>query len=132
MSSATLSSSPGPSSQPTINKRTHSESVEVEERSAKKTRIVPEDPNTKRDSKDKKKRPRKRKRKLSVVVVEDSRDHLKDSRRGLSESLVIASSPVKAGESSRHRSQSAVVMDDPSEDERDVEEIVSTPQVSIP
>ena len=128
MSSLTLSPSPGPSNRTKNSKRSHSEiSASGEQSISKKTKTSPIGINGGRD---KKKRPKKKRtRKPSVVVVENGRARVKDARRGLSEPLV-ATSPIaaKPGESSRGLSKTPV--DDVSGDERDVEDIVSSIQVS--
>lgn len=132
MSSLTLSSSPGPSTASTAPKRSHSESVELEEPIPKKLKTNDTPAPSAETVRDKKKRSKKKKKKLSVVVVEDGRARLKGSRHGLSEPLVIASPViVKAGQSSRGMSKTPALADDLSGDERDVEEIVSPAQVRL-
>lgn len=133
MSSGTLSSDHEPSAGPSTIKRAHVNGVEIEERSLKRPRVSQDDATIKRDPKDKKKRTKKKKRKLPVVVVEDGRARFKDSRRGLSE----PSSPsLKAGEPSLNRSPPAILAEERpaeevSEEERLVEDIVTSSQVSF-
>jgi hypothetical protein len=128
MSSVTPSSSPGLSISHLNGKRAHSDTREVEDRITKKSRILSEEPGATRDAKDKKKRHKRKKRKVSVVVIEDGRARIKDSRRGIMQSLVP--SPIKASESSRSRSDSVGLANDKS-DKHDGEEIVLRPIVSL-
>lgn len=135
MSSATLSSSPGPSEKTFRSKRTLPGGDNAEERGVKRSRT---ESNAKRDAKDKKKRQKRKKRKHSVVVIEDGHARDRDTRHGVSSFLeninvVPMASPAKAGEFSRNRSKSASRVIEPvsdTADGRDNEEPVTTPKVS--
>ena len=129
MSSATLSSSPGPSTSHSSSKRAHLDGRDIEDRVTKKSRTTPDDSGAKRDAKDKKKRHRKKKKKVSVVVVEDGHARFQDSRRGITQSL-LPSSPVKAGGSLRSRSESVVPVNDKS-DQPDITEVAPSLKVNL-
>lgn len=137
MSTSTLSSS-GLSDRLSNSKRALSDSEELDERTTKKTRTVPDDQhNGKRDAKEKKKRQKKKKKKHSVVTVEDGRARVKDSRRGVSSFLDTTDVEgvallVKPGESSNTRSKPPTGSLDNLLEERDVEHIVSCHKVSCP
>lgn len=136
MSSSTLSSSPGPWIKSRLRKRNHSDDEDTQEGSSKKAKTSVDEANTKRDSKDKKKRQRKKKKKHSIVIVQDGKARVRDSRRGTSMTLEVTpvASPMKTRESSRGRSKSAVPEPDTVEDiteELDVEEIVSSSKVRL-
>ena len=129
MSSATLSSSPGPSNARPDTKRPRSNNRESDAddgRISKRSRTTSEEPSSaKHDAKDKKKRHKRKKRKVSVVV-EDGRARFKDSRRGVSQ---LPLSPVKVGELSRSRSIPTVLANDKSKD-HNAEDPVSSSNVS--